>query len=69
MHVLVLRYKDGSHRHCDISIWKWSQSSLRSKMSQYFGKDAFSRGYIELFNYETQEKTFIHSKEELRLIK
>ncbi|PEO36744.1 hypothetical protein [Bacillus wiedmannii] len=69
MYVLVLRYLDGDRRHADVmsysSMNDYMIRSLRAKMSQYFGKDAFQKGYIELLNYETGEKKYIRTKEEL----
>ncbi|MDF9611867.1 hypothetical protein P5763_07245 [Bacillus cereus] len=69
MYVLVLRYLDDRRRHADVmsysSMNDYMIRSLRAKMSQYFGKDSFSKGYIELLNYETGEKKYIRTKEEL----
>ncbi|AVO23061.1 hypothetical protein [Bacillus phage Anath] len=65
MWLLVIRRNDGTTRHIDAQLSLWRQQPLRSKMSQYLGKDAFSKGYIELYNHETGQGFYIRTKEEL----
>lgn len=40
-------------------------ATMRGKMSSLFGKDAFSKGHIELIEYSTKESKFVYTKEEL----
>lgn len=39
--------------------------TMRGKMNNLFGKDAFSKGHIELLDYGTKESEFVYTKEEL----
>ena len=65
--VVVLRFTSGAENHMFISYDEgiYLVRSLRSKMSQYFGKDAFTKGYIELMDYDSKKYITIQSKEEL----
>lgn len=66
--VVVLRFNStGNENHVFISYdsGNYLVRSLRSKMSQYFGKDAFTKGYIEIMDYASGKKVTVQSKEEL----
>lgn len=66
MWTIILRYLNGEARHIDAKFNPYWAQQMRSKMSQYFGKDAFSKGYIELYDHEKKETHYIKTKEELR---
>ena len=68
MLVCILRHLDGTSRHAYISydVEDYLVRSLRSKMSQYFGADAFESGYIEIMHYDSGDKYFVRTKEELK---
>ncbi|PGL88571.1 hypothetical protein CN926_00785 [Bacillus thuringiensis] len=73
--VYIVRSNEGSIRDTEIynnsfhHDWRSSynlQNQLRGKMTRVFGRDAFSKGYIEVYNAEEGLVAKITSYEQLR---
>lgn len=63
--VMEIEYFKGDYSESSSNIY--NMRTLRGKMQSWFGKDAFSKGYIKVFEVNTQDKhERILSYEELR---
>lgn len=71
MNIIVYKTLQGGVRDVDWTTGKFSiydVRTMRGKMTNLFGKDAFSKGAIEILNYRTLTKYAVRTKEELNSI-